>query len=72
MIELDASGLCCPMPVLKAHKTLCQMDKDEVLKLISTDSDSCADVPTFVNSTNNTLLSQEQAGNKFIFLIKKN
>lgn len=71
MIELDASGLCCPMPVLKAHKLLSQMDKNDVLKLVTTDKDSCTDVPVFVKSTNNELLSESQENNKFVFIIKK-
>ena len=71
MLEIDTSGLSCPMPVLKAHKILSSMQKDDVLKLIATDSDTCTDVPTFVKSTNNTLISQEQIENKFVFLIKK-
>jgi TusA-related sulfurtransferase len=60
------------MPVLKAHKLLCGMQKDEVLKLIATDSDSCTDVPVFVKSTNNTLVLSEQSGGKFVFIIRKN
>ena len=72
MVELDTSGLCCPMPVLKAHKMLSQMDKNEVLKLVTTDKDSCTDVPVFVKSTNNELLSESQENNKFVFLIRKN
>jgi tRNA 2-thiouridine synthesizing protein A len=71
MLEIDTSGLACPMPVLKAHKALGQMQKDEVLKLIATDSDTCTDVPTFVKSTNNELVSQETVDDKFIFLIRK-
>lgn len=72
MIELDTSGLCCPMPVLKAHKMLSQMGSGDVLRLISTDGDSCADVPVFVKSTNNTLLSESKENDKFVFIIKKN
>jgi tRNA 2-thiouridine synthesizing protein A len=72
MIEVDTSGLACPMPVLKAHKALSSLQKDEIIKLIATDSDSCTDVPVFVKSTNNTLVSQEHIGDKFVFLIKKN
>lgn len=71
MIELDTSGLACPMPVLKAHKALGQMQKDEVLKLTATDSDTCTDVPTFVRTTKNELLSQETIGDKFVFFIRK-
>ena len=72
MLEIDTSGLSCPMPVLKAHKLLSSMQKDEVLKLIATDSDSCADVPTFVKTTKNELLFQEAIDGKFVFIIRKN
>jgi tRNA 2-thiouridine synthesizing protein A len=72
MLEVDTSGLACPMPVLKAHKTLGQMQKDEVLKLITTDSDSCTDVPVFVKSTNNELVLQTSEAGKFVFIIRKN
>jgi len=72
MIEIDTSGLSCPMPVLKAHKMLSQMGSGDVLRLISTDGDSCADVPTFVRTTKNELLSQETQDGKFVFVIRKN
>jgi tRNA 2-thiouridine synthesizing protein A len=72
MLEIDTSGLSCPMPVLKAHKMLSSMGKDEMLKLIATDSDTCTDVPTFVKTTKNELLSQETQDGKFVFVIRKN
>jgi TusA-related sulfurtransferase len=72
MIEIDTSGLSCPMPILKAHKALGQMVKGETLKLIATDDDTCTDVPVFIKSTKNELVSQETVGKKFIFLIRKN
>ncbi len=71
MMEIDTSGLSCPMPVLKAHKMLSSMQKDEVLKLIATDSDSCTDVPTFVKTTKNELVSQTSEAGKFVFIIRK-
>lgn len=72
MLEIDTSGLCCPMPVLKAHKMLSQMGSGDVLRLIATDGDSCTDVPTFVKTTKNELLSQETQDGKFVFVIRKN
>lgn len=48
------------------------MGKDEMLKLIATDSDTCTDVPTFVKTTKNELLSQETQDGKFVFVIRKN
>jgi tRNA 2-thiouridine synthesizing protein A len=71
MLELDTCGLGCPLPVLKAAKVLSAMNKDDVLRLISTDAGSCGDVPAFVKTTKNELLSQETDGGKFIFLIRK-
>jgi TusA-related sulfurtransferase len=71
MVELDTCGLGCPLPVLKASKALSAMNKNDVLKLISTDAGSCGDVPAFVKTTKNELLSQETVGSKFIFLIRK-
>ena len=71
MIELDTCGLGCPLPVLKAVKALKVMSKNDVLKLVSTDAGSCGDVPAFVKTTKNELISQETDGDKFIFLIRK-
>jgi tRNA 2-thiouridine synthesizing protein A len=72
MQEIDTSGLSCPMPVLKAHKMLSTMHSGNTLKLIATDSDTCTDVPTFVKSTNNELVSQTNEAGKFVFIIRKN
>ena len=71
MLEIDTSGLACPMPVLKAHKLLSSMQAGNTLKLIATDSDTCTDVPTFVKSTNNELVSQTNESGKFVFIIRK-
>ena len=72
MVEIDTSGLSCPMPILKTHKALGQMFKGETLKLIATDDDTCTDVPVFVKSTNNELVSQTSEAGKFVFIIRKN
>lgn len=71
MIELDTSGLSCPMPVLKAHKYLSGVEAGTVFKLIATDSDTCTDVPTFVKTTNNELVSQTNEEGRFVFIIRK-
>ena len=39
-IELDLSGLSCPMPLLKAKLALNAMEKEQILKIKATDSDS--------------------------------
>ncbi len=47
--HIDARGLLCPLPVLKARKRLKSMAKGEVLKLIADDPAAVIDVPHFCN-----------------------
>ena len=70
--ELDASGLNCPLPILRAKKALGGMDRGQVIKIISTDQGSIKDFEAFAKQTNNPLLSLGEEGGKFIFFIKKN
>jgi len=65
--ELDASGLNCPLPILRAKKALGGMTSDQVLKVISTDQGSVKDFEAFTKQTNNPLLSSAEEGGKFIF-----
>jgi tRNA 2-thiouridine synthesizing protein A len=69
--ELDASGLNCPLPILRAKKSLGDMARGQVLKIISTDQGSLKDFEAFSKQTNNPLLSSAEEGGKFIFFIKK-
>jgi tRNA 2-thiouridine synthesizing protein A len=69
--ELDASGLNCPLPILRAKKSLADMAHGKVLKIISTDPGSVKDFEAFTKQTNNPLLSSGEEDGKFVFLIKK-
>jgi tRNA 2-thiouridine synthesizing protein A len=69
--ELDASGLNCPLPILRAKKTLTDMASGQVLKVISTDQGSVKDFEAFCKQTNNSLLSSSEQGGNFVFLLKK-
>ena len=69
--ELDASGLNCPLPILRAKKALGDMDRGQVLKVISTDQGSVKDFEAFSKQTHNTLLSSGEEGGKFVFLLQK-
>ena len=69
--ELDASGLNCPLPILRAKKALGDMSHGQVLKVISTDQGSLKDFEAFSKQTNNPLLSSGEQGGKFVFFIKK-
>lgn len=68
--ELDAAGLLCPLPVLKARKRLESLRSGEILRLIATDPASVIDVPHFCNEQGHELLSQEASDGRHIFRIR--
>ncbi len=69
--ELDASGLNCPLPILRAKKTIAAMNSGEVVKITATDPGSVKDFEAFCKQTGNELLSSAEVGGKFEFQIRK-
>lgn len=69
--EFDASGMSCPLPIVKTKKALVDMASGQVLKVISTDCGSVKDMQAFADQTGNALLSTTEEGGKYIFLMKK-
>ncbi|MFC1684232.1 sulfurtransferase TusA family protein [Pseudomonadota bacterium] len=69
--ELDASGLNCPLPILKAKKALAGLETGKVLHIIATDPGSVKDFESFAKQTGNELLESREEGDKFYYLIKK-
>lgn len=69
--ELDASGLNCPLPILRAKKTLTGMTAGQVLHVIATDPGSVKDFDAFAKQTGNKLMESREEGGKFHFLIQK-
>lgn len=67
---LDAKGLSCPLPVLKAKKTLQAMSKDQVLEVQTTDPASVSDFEAFCTATRHTLLSHTSDKGVFTFQIR--
>ena len=70
--ELDTTGLNCPLPILKTKKELKAMETGSVLKMVSSDAGSLKDIEAFCSQTGHGLLSSEQAGDSYIFHIRKN
>lgn len=68
---LDATGLNCPLPILRANTVLKTMDVGQVLKVISTDRGSINDIPTFCRQTGNELIESIKQDINYVFLIKK-
>jgi len=67
---LDASGLACPLPVLKAKKAIRKVAPGNLLKVLSTDPGSVADFQAFCEVTGHTLESRNEADGVFEFLIR--
>jgi tRNA 2-thiouridine synthesizing protein A len=57
-LEVDATGLKCPLPILRAKKALAQLESGQVLKVITTDPNAVRDFQAFARQTGNTLLAQ--------------
>jgi tRNA 2-thiouridine synthesizing protein A len=68
---LDASGLACPMPVVRTRQAIDELASGEVLEVISTDRGSLRDLPAWAESTGNRLIEQREDADRFIFLIEK-
>ena len=70
--ELDACGLNCPLPILRAKKALAAMHAGQILHVVATDPGSVKDIPVFARQTGNALLESSESEGKFHYVIKKN
>lgn len=68
---LDASGLQCPMPVIKTRKSINQIEVGEVLEVISTDPGSLKDMESWARQTKHELLESTTDSGKYRFLFKR-
>ena len=68
---LDAKGLNCPLPILKAKKAITQLTAGETLQIFATDPGSVRDFEAFCHSSGHQLLESGEAGGVFHYLIKK-
>jgi tRNA 2-thiouridine synthesizing protein A len=69
--ELDARGLNCPLPILKAKKALAEMLSGQTLKVVATDAGSVRDFQAFAKQTGNQLVHQETLGGEHISVLKR-
>jgi tRNA 2-thiouridine synthesizing protein A len=68
---LDAKGLNCPLPILKAKKALKPLTGGQTLEVQSTDPGSVADFAAFCRTTGNELVEQNEEGGVWTYLIRK-
>lgn len=69
--ELDASGLSCPLPILKAKKALAGLRGGQRLRIIATDPDSVKDFAVFSQQAGHTLLEAQEQDGRFYLLLRK-
>ena len=69
---LDAKGLNCPLPILKAKKALQDVPSGEILEILATDPGSVADFEAFCRQTGHELVESVTEGDIFKFKIKNN
>ena len=68
--DLDARGLNCPLPILRAKKALTDMQSGQILRITATDPGSVKDFQAFCKQTGNELLSHTE-GAEYTFFMKK-
>lgn len=69
--ELDARGLNCPLPILKAKKALAEMTSGQILRVLATDPGSVRDFQAFARQTGNALIDQSEGDQEFTFFMKR-
>jgi TusA-related sulfurtransferase len=69
--EVDARGLSCPLPILRAKKALADMASGEVLKVMATDPGSQRDFAAFAKQTGNELVETSSQDKIFVFLMRR-
>ena len=69
--EVDARGLNCPLPILKAKKALAELQSGQLLKVLSTDPGAVRDFEAFARQTGNELVEQQTLDNEFIHILRR-
>jgi TusA-related sulfurtransferase len=69
--EVDARGLACPLPILRAKKALAEMQSGQILKVVCTDRGSVRDFQAFSRQTGNDLLRQQTVEPEYIHFLRR-
>ena len=70
-LEVDARGLNCPMPILKAKKGIRNLQPGQVMHVIATDSGAANDFPLFCKQSGNELIETSNDDGDYHFYIRK-
>lgn len=67
---LDAKGLNCPLPILRAKKALKELPTGKTLEILATDPGSVKDFEAFCRTTGNELVESRVDGGTYVFTIR--
>jgi tRNA 2-thiouridine synthesizing protein A len=70
-LEIDARGLLCPLPVLRARKALNGLAVGAVLQIVTDDPVAVIDLPHFCSEAGHDLISTQASGGDHIFVIRR-
>ncbi len=70
-MDLDTRGLNCPLPILRAKKSMNELAHGQVIRITATDPGSVKDFESFCKQTGNELLHSTETNGEFVFLIRK-
>lgn len=68
---VDARGLTCPLPILRAKKALAEVPQGGALEILTSDKGSVADFEAFARTTGNELIASETNGDVFRFVMRR-
>lgn len=71
MQEVDARGLSCPLPLLKAKQALNRIESGESLRILATDQGSVRDFQTFAELSGNKLLERSEENGCYTYILQK-
>jgi len=69
-LKVDASGLSCPLPILKATQAMKTVGSGDLVEIVATDPGSVKDFAAWASSTGNALVESDTAGGKFRFVLR--
>ncbi len=70
-LDLDCRGMNCPLPILKTKKAITGLATGDVLRVVSTDPGSIADMAAFSRRTGNEIIEQSEGAGEYTFLFRK-
>jgi len=70
-LKVDATGLSCPLPILKASQAVKTVESGELVEVIATDPGSVKDFAAWATSTGNALVESSAADGKFRFVLRR-